>query len=1209
MYYPGKDNEHATGSLIEDWGGLNRQYHIAENEWADMLNMSSRRFPLACPRERRTLLKEWGRVKLHINGSKFLYATAKSDISLSVIMNGKGYNRATVNAEIPAGYKTTADDFKKSNPRVKGDWYFKKNGDGTCTVYNYNTWTALKSEWGIYAGEWQKQYYEIAYVLYNGKYVMLPYSEKNVDINFKLVSGKKEKKFYYIYSDTEPLPTENIYERYPEITNKLYWIELEKFDGNNYITNYRIKGIHKGSTTVSLQEKFDWTTDYHVVSDRDYVNHEDLFKHFADDEGNCHVQMRRGDKYTELPFSKSLVSGFEVNTGTATTTINYVYLNSREVEDIENTKNATVKISYTNKKSKRQIDYVMYKNPETEEWEFYYTSADTNKYHFVVQKQYNVLIMDKNNTYQRFDNQYFRFGEPDENVTGHKIMIGETSIIIKDPNDPTKDINNPEFYVDASRYSNVQQLYCKGSGGLIDKYKTIISTENYSVYFTDKYDSSTERTIKMTRHNPTGFTCQGAWILSYTRYDGTRRFAVCNNAFDTEFSGYNVGNVGADVFGDSNVWTSIEGTEDPEKIESYEELIAQDTETRRQIVCMGAKVVLFPEKYYMNIFDRKDRGWLENLRYPLWQDGYCDSDKILVTPCTLDGEAYDTNAISKTAPEKPANGQVWIDISGKTPAYKIWDASSKMWNPQGTTYLKIQCKGAFKGFKQWDTIKISGFDKTCITKFNKKLILNFMNQENTNTVLDKQKNLMYRASVMILGASEGEYDADYIKDAVNEQINAQIKEILGEYDSNLDSQIEKLNTEGISIYQCTNNYIVVPGILDAAIEFKPYELSTDDVDGGVIGKFAFERKVPDLDFYFECNNRIWGCKQGLNEDGQVVNEIRACKQGDPTNWNTYLGVSTDSYALTVGSDGAFTGGINFNGYPTFFKQKYMYKIYGNYPANYQLIQSSIRGVGRGLYESMVICNDLLYYATPNEFVVYDGSRVYTISEKLGKLDIKNVIAGTDMKRVYFVVTDSKDKKTLYVYDTDSGLWHIESCGDILFLANDTNILLYIEKFYDEYEGCYRYRTKSMSEDYDTIWFDGNWDTFTAGHPGFSGGEEYEYINSDGEKVKTTYPMYEEPFGWYAETGDMGFSDMSGKYIQKISVRAKVEKGAYYNVLISYDGREFEPITPTSNKEGISTRDFVFRIHRCDYFRLKFVGKGDVTLLGIYKTYVQGSDKH
>ena len=63
---------------------------------------------------------------------------------------------------------------------------------------------------------------------------------------------------------------------------------------------------------------------------------------------------------------------------------------------------------------------------------------------------------------------------------------------------------------------------------------------------------------------------------------------------------------------------------------------------------------------------------------------------------------------------------------------------------------------------------------------------------------------------------------------------------------------------------------------------------------------TLERKIPDMDFICESENRLWGC----SNDAQT---IYASSMGDPTNFYVYEGLSTDSYALAVGTEGDFTG--------------------------------------------------------------------------------------------------------------------------------------------------------------------------------------------------------------------------------------------------------------------------------------------------------------
>ena len=113
-----------------------------------------------------------------------------------------------------------------------------------------------------------------------------------------------------------------------------------------------------------------------------------------------------------------------------------------------------------------------------------------------------------------------------------------------------------------------------------------------------------------------------------------------------------------------------------------------------------------------------------------------------------------------------------------------------------------------------------------------------------------------------------------------------------------------------------SDWIVVKGFIDTA-----------GADASQSVPVRITRTMPELDFVIESGNRLWGCRYGVQGD-KIVNEIYASKLGDFKNWNCFAGISTDSYAASVGTDGQFTGAITYLGYPLFFKEGCIHKVYG-----------------------------------------------------------------------------------------------------------------------------------------------------------------------------------------------------------------------------------------------------------------------------------------
>ena len=89
--------------------------------------------------------------------------------------------------------------------------------------------------------------------------------------------------------------------------------------------------------------------------------------------------------------------------------------------------------------------------------------------------------------------------------------------------------------------------------------------------------------------------------------------------------------------------------------------------------------------------------------------------------------------------------------------------------------------------------------------------------------------------------------------------------------------------------------------------------------------------------------------------------IWASALGDPTNFYVYDGLSTDSYAVAVGTDGAFTGCVAYGSTVLFWKEDCVHKVLGNYPAQYEIYTYTVPGVQEGSEKSLCIINETLFY--------------------------------------------------------------------------------------------------------------------------------------------------------------------------------------------------------------------------------------------------------
>ena len=353
----------------------------------------------------------------------------------------------------------------------------------------------------------------------------------------------------------------------------------------------------------------------------------------------------------------------------------------------------------------------------------------------------------------------------------------------------------------------------------------------------------------------------------------------------------------------------------------------------------------------------------------------------------------------------------------------------------------------------------------------------------------------------------------------------------------LKEQTEALNGTHI-VYSVGDDYIVVQNILD----------ETTEQDTGVI---TITRKVPNMDYVIECNNRLWGCKYGL-VGGKVVNEIYACALGDFKNWRQYLGTSADSYAVSIGAEGKFTGAIAYQGYPTFFKEGSIIRVYGNYPSNFQIVTSAQTGVADGAAKSLAIVGGLLYYAAKNEVMVYDGSAPRGISsDKLLDLKCTEAVAA-GYRGKYIISNTSNVQPNVYVYDTDRGLW----------MRDGNKRMIYA----------------------------------TA-----TGEDDMYYVSSDKKLVQWsgTSGTSETDEGWQVVLGRWGWQVTRKKFISRINILVQLSLNATATVAITYDNDNTAQNAGTITGTG-SLKVYHMHIipHRCEYLRISISGTGDAKILGV-----------
>jgi hypothetical protein len=392
----------------------------------------------------------------------------------------------------------------------------------------------------------------------------------------------------------------------------------------------------------------------------------------------------------------------------------------------------------------------------------------------------------------------------------------------------------------------------------------------------------------------------------------------------------------------------------------------------------------------------------------------------------------------------------------------------------------------------------------------------------------------------------------------------------------LNGMAEDLEGE-VTVCACGDNYIVVhmtpisenkyryaqivQGI--NLITLVPADSSTTMSLSNTSTQVTIERRVPDLDYIAVCDNRVWGCSS-------AENVLYACKQGDATNWFCYQGIASDSYAVTVGSDGTFTGAASCMSYVLFFKENTMHKVYGTKPSDYQVVTLRCRGVAKGAAKSLREINEALYYLSTAGVMTWNGSLPTKISATLDPDKLVNAtraVSGT-LDGQYYLQIDTDAGTRLLVYDTERNLWHEESAVGHEMVSTGRQLYFW---------------------DGESLW---------AALPE----REKDSDTADATQQTESSPDYD----WIS--GDIGLDNPDDKYISRITVRMDAKAHSTVHFYASYDGGRWEQLGEAANSATWARLDVPMIPARHDTMRLRIQGTGRVTLRSIAFTFAASRGK-
>lgn len=318
----------------------------------------------------------------------------------------------------------------------------------------------------------------------------------------------------------------------------------------------------------------------------------------------------------------------------------------------------------------------------------------------------------------------------------------------------------------------------------------------------------------------------------------------------------------------------------------------------------------------------------------------------------------------------------------------------------------------------------------------------------------------------------------------------------------------------------------------------------------------------------EHNNRIWGVDNAHNE-------IRASAQGNLKNWNDYRGLVSDSYAVSVGSDGAFTASFALEDTLFFFKEYSYTVLYGTRPSNFSTntVEGVVGMTEQGAKSLQVIGKSAYFMGNDSRFYRFSHTGMQCISEALGEQVFTPLSSAHGTEKYYLLAQKANGERCLLVYNTLTGVWWCEDADNI--------------------QSIFTLRTEAAAIS-----------TYRAQQGGtdlyFS-----DILALEKRPVPTPQP---NKINWFCESGILFSDDEYYRYVSDLKICFESEAGARLEVLAKFD--EEQAYTPLASFVAQKThvRSEKIPLKRCACLRLMFRGQGMSKIHSLSFKTTQGSEK-
>ena len=243
-----------------------------------------------------------------------------------------------------------------------------------------------------------------------------------------------------------------------------------------------------------------------------------------------------------------------------------------------------------------------------------------------------------------------------------------------------------------------------------------------------------------------------------------------------------------------------------------------------------------------------------------------------------------------------------------------------------------------------------------------------------------------------------------------------------------------------------------------------------------------------------------------------------------------------------------------------------HKVYVSASGAHQVYTLDVRGVQKDSAGSIAVVNENVIYKGVRDVLLFDGTNVTPISDALGDVRYSKVVAGADGDKYVMYceenVPGATPKRYIFAFDTKKGIWHRELIDHSVMAMTVYDHKLYIGT--------------------------------TAGII------VHEASDTDERERDIKYML---------ESGVIGYESPDAKTLCRIDFRVKLALGTTFTVWIQYDsdGSWVEAVRYKGTTVTPKCESVYVLPRRCDHFKYKITGTGDMKLYSISKVYERSSE--